>query len=90
MQEIVVLLACLYSKGCFEAREAYFKNKPEVANELQLKENIVRNALSPVFVSLASPVLATAVDRQIYFKVSRNVSVKLNEQAMSLQFVEEF
>ena len=90
MQEVIVLLACLYSKGCTEAREAYFSNKPEVAEELQIKENIVRNAVGPFVVNIAGPVTKLAVDREVYFKVNKNVNVKLNEQAISLQFVEEF
>lgn len=90
MQEVIVLLACLYSKGCLEAREAYYNNKPEVAEELQIKENIVRNAVGPFVVNIVAPVTKAAIDKEIYFKVNKNVNIKLNEQAISLQFVEEW
>ena len=90
MTEILVLTACLYSKGCSEAANVYYDSKPEIREAVFKVENQIKATAGPFFVSYVAPVLVFGAGGTGSIKVSKLVTLKLERQSGTLIFKKDF
>lgn len=79
MQELLVILACLSSKGCSETSGAYYQAHPELQEMVKLNERRVKNFVGPIIMESAAPILFLAQGGTGNFKIYGPLSLRVKK-----------
>lgn len=79
MQELLVVLACLTSKGCSETSGAYYQAHPELQEMVKMNERRVKNFVGPIVVESVAPVFFLAQGGTGNFKIYGPLSLKVHK-----------
>ncbi len=79
MQELLVILACLSSKGCSETTGAYYQSHPELQEMVRMNERKIKNFVGPIIVEAAAPIFFVAQGGTGNFKIYGPLSLKVQK-----------
>ena len=90
MEELLVITACLYQKGCHETATRLYNERPALQEFAMRAEREVREAAGPVVTEYVVPTLVFAAGGTGVVRVIRNVDLKYNRTGIELIFKNEF
>lgn len=90
MEELLVVTACLYQKGCPDTASYYYNQRPQLQKFVNRTETEVKQIAGPVVVDYLTPVAMFAAGASGTLYVYRNVTLKYNRESLALVFKKEF
>jgi hypothetical protein len=90
MEETLVVVACLYQKGCSESASVYYKSRPALQEFVLKVENRAKATVGPTLLNYGAPILVFAAGGQGSLQVSKNVSIKVSKEFTDLTFKKDF
>ena len=87
MWEVIVILACTQGKGCAEATSAYYNVNPSIK---EMIANTERLANKIVLFEYGAPIVGAAINKEVYIKINRNFSTKIQNDTMSIKYIREW
>lgn len=90
MQEIIVIIACFYSKGCVESSTHYYQTHSELQEIAKNGKHKAQQLVGPFTVRYVLPTVAAAYGNDVYISITKNYGIKLEQDKISAQYTEEF
>ena len=90
LQEAVVILACVSSKGCSETSSLYFTHNPDTKRYLKVQEEKIKEYVGPDLVTVVGPSLFFAFGGTATLKLTKNVSLQTGPKKTILTYRIEF
>lgn len=90
MEEILVITACLYQKGCPETASHLYNQRPQLQEFVMKTEARAKEVAGPLVTSYVAPVFVFAAGGTGTLNLYRNVSLKYNRSTFEMIFKKEF
>jgi hypothetical protein len=90
MSELIVMIACLYNKGCQQAGSAYYNSNPSLQELISSSETKAKQLAGPYVVEYAAPMTFMLLGQDAFVKIDRNYSVKLYDNNVTLKYIKEW
>ena len=88
--EALTIFSCFNNSGCSETSSAYYSTHPSFRELIETSENNIRGLVGSYVVEYATPLIGTMAKREVYFKINRNLSMKLNEKTSEIVYTKEW
>lgn len=79
MQEFLVILACMSSKGCETTANAYYQSHPELKHAVQTSEEKLKKIVGPTVVAYSAPAFFLAQGGSGTFKLYGDFSLQVDK-----------
>jgi hypothetical protein len=79
MEEILVIFACLSSKGCTETSNLYYNTHPEIRQILKNSEDELKRRSNPFFISYVGPAIVAVAGGTGTVKINKHFNLQLNK-----------
>jgi hypothetical protein len=90
MEEILVLTACLYQKGCPETASHLYNQRPHLQEFVSKTETKIKTLAGPFIVDYLTPTILFASGATGSVHLYRNLSMKYNRTTLTVVFKKEF
>lgn len=90
MTEGLVLVACLYGKGCSETYSRYYDSKPSLQNFVSKSEREIEQLVGGNFLTYVAPPIAFLVGTTATSKLNEYLNLKYSRTFVELNFKKEF
>lgn len=90
MEELLVLTACLYQKGCSESASTLYSQRPAFREFVYKTERRVKEAAGPIATNYVAPMVIFASGATGVMRVSESVGIKGRKDYIELFFKKEF
>lgn len=87
---MIVMLACLYNKGCAEAGATYYSKTPSLREFIVNTETTAKKLAGPYVVEYAGPIAFMSAGQDAYIKLNRQYSLKYYNDNITLKYVKEW
>lgn len=90
MEELLVVTACLYQKGCSETASTFYNARPDFKEFVMRTEVQVKETAGPIATEYLAPMVIFASGASGVVRISENVGVRGRRDFMELFFKKEF
>ena len=90
VQELLVVLACLNSKGCSETSGHYYNTHPEVKELVKEGKDSINAVLGRKFVDIVGPFILVTAGGSGTIRISKGLSLQGNKEKTVLNLTWEF
>ena len=90
MTELLVVVACLYGKGCSETSSTYYDSKPELQLFVKRTERRITATVGQATVTYVAPPLIFALGGSGIIKLNQHVNLQVNKNLFELKFNKDF
>lgn len=85
MPEFLVIVACLYQRGCTEASSTYYDSRPELQAYVHRMETQIRTKAGPIY-DYGAPLFVFGFGGAGIIKLTAQWSIKASRSEASLNF----
>lgn len=90
MEELLVITACLYQRGCSETATTWYQQRPQLQIFVEKTEANVKQVAGPIATNYLAPMALFAAGATGTLRLSGSVGLKYNKENMELIFKKEF
>lgn len=90
MPEFLVVVACLYGKGCAEASTTYYNSNQELQMFTKNVERSIKDEVPETLITYLAPALLYGSGRAGLIQISTSVNLKLSRTSSELIYRKEF
>ncbi len=90
MEEILVLTACLYQKGCSDTASVYYEKRPALQEFVQINERAVKRTVPPILLDYLGPILLVSSGASATTQISKTIALKYNRETTLIVFSRGF